>query len=83
MEADKFLGNGEGDAEDQDIFDFVPQGPSKFECKFLLLCRCFKNYLMGWTHFRRLCSIIISFVRIVNEFISNLNLLRCYKESCT
>ena len=29
MEAEKFL-------EEQDIFDFVPDGPAKFECKSLL-----------------------------------------------
>ena len=28
MEAEKFL-------EEQDIFDFVPDGPAKFECKCL------------------------------------------------
>ena len=43
MEADKFLGNGGESAEEQDIFDLVPDGPAKFEGKLLLLSRRFKK----------------------------------------
>ena len=41
MEADKFLGNGGESAEEQDIFELVPDGPAKFEGKLVLLCRRF------------------------------------------
>ena len=43
MEADKFLGNGGEQAEEQDIFELVPDGPAKFEGKLLLLRRRFKK----------------------------------------
>lgn len=36
MEADKFY-DGKIDLSEEDIFDLVPQGPSKFECMNVLL----------------------------------------------